>query len=135
MLQIYNNLPKIGVSLGWDKKSPSVETERPLTIACHMKILIQQAREQAAQPRRGLLTNDYFLVVSTAAAAAVSTVAAAESTTGATAAVSATTAAESALTSLFSPAQAAKVPMARTNNSFFIFLIFGMNDLMVNTGE
>jgi hypothetical protein len=67
---------------------------------------------------------NYFLVLSTAgaAAAAVSTVAAAVSTVAA--AVSTVVAVESAAASLFSPAQDANTPNANTNNNFFIFFLF-----------
>jgi hypothetical protein len=67
--------------------------------------------------------SNYFLVLSTAGAAAVvSTVAAAVSTVAA--AVSTVVAVESAAASLFSPAQDANTPNAKTNNNFFIFFLF-----------
>jgi hypothetical protein len=65
---------------------------------------------------------NYFLVVSTAGAAVVSTVAAAVSTVAA--AVSTVVAVVSAAASLFSPAQDANTPNAKTNNNFFIFFLF-----------
>src|SRR5574343_55081 len=99
------------------KISPSVETERLLTIACHMKFL--GLLFLICKPdTQDLFTNrrfNYFFAVVSTVAAVVSTVAAAVSTVAAVV---------SAAASLFSPAQDANTPKAKTNNNFFIFFLF-----------
>src|SRR5574343_376894 len=100
------------------KISPSVETERLLTIACHMKFL--GLLFLICKPdTQDLFTNrrfNYFFAVVSTVAAVVSTVAAAVSTVAA--AVSTVAAVVSAAASLFSPAQDANTPKAKTNKNF-----------------
>jgi len=71
----------------------------------------------------GLAAESTFLVVSAAALAA-------ESAAGATVAV------ESFAASLLAPEpQAARAPIAKTNNSFFICCVFCVSEFPVNTGK
>jgi hypothetical protein len=110
---------------GTKKAIPGME--RPLTIACHMKIFVLGLNHYPASwdilsSRKPVVTN-YFLVVSTAAGAVVS-FAVVSATTGAVVSAGTTTVVSAA--GSFSPSllQATKPRIANANKTFFILSKF-----------
>jgi hypothetical protein len=113
------------LSEGTKKAIPGME--RPLTIACHMKIFVLGLNHYPASwdilsSRKPSVTN-YFLVVSTAGALVVST---GTTTVVSTTVVSTGTTTVVSVASVFSPSllQATKPRIANANKTFFILSKF-----------
>jgi hypothetical protein len=116
------------VRIAVNKKSPSVETERPLTIACHMKILNQTpGRKRATSNPWSRLEN--YLVVSVCVVSImcedVSVIMLLPVSAGIVLMVSVPIVlVESVVVELVPLLQAANAPIAKTINSFFICVFF-----------